>query len=278
MSRELRRVPLDFDWPLNKVWKGYVNPHYKPCPKSETNECHGGATNASTWVMSVARLMGLLGEQAEQEPRAEQLKARGQIFPHPYLEEWAQAPREDMPRAVRLRLHEIENGQERQREFMKWYHHNPPKLLTLTDEMVQFIRALAGTDPSRISGDYSYDIYRTLLKTAGIDPKSGWGTCKTCNGDGTDPSIKEAYEAWKKEAPPEGEGWQLWETVSDGSPISKVYATRDEFVAHLMDEGYSRKAAEAFCETGWAPSGMMMVADDGESTMYSDIHALDITD
>jgi hypothetical protein len=26
MGRELKRVPLDFDCPLNKVWKGYINP------------------------------------------------------------------------------------------------------------------------------------------------------------------------------------------------------------------------------------------------------------
>lgn len=24
MGREVRRVPVDFDWPINKVWKGYL--------------------------------------------------------------------------------------------------------------------------------------------------------------------------------------------------------------------------------------------------------------
>ena len=28
MGRELKRVPLDFQWPENKVWDGYLNPHY----------------------------------------------------------------------------------------------------------------------------------------------------------------------------------------------------------------------------------------------------------
>lgn len=28
MSREVKRVPLDFDWPLNKTWRGYVNPYH----------------------------------------------------------------------------------------------------------------------------------------------------------------------------------------------------------------------------------------------------------
>lgn len=27
MSRNLKRVPLDFDWPLNIIWKGYLNPY-----------------------------------------------------------------------------------------------------------------------------------------------------------------------------------------------------------------------------------------------------------
>jgi hypothetical protein len=26
MSREVRRVPLDFDWPMNEVWDGYLRP------------------------------------------------------------------------------------------------------------------------------------------------------------------------------------------------------------------------------------------------------------
>ena len=27
MGRELKRVPLDFDWPRGEIWKGYVCPH-----------------------------------------------------------------------------------------------------------------------------------------------------------------------------------------------------------------------------------------------------------
>lgn len=61
--------------------------------------------------------------------------------------------------------------------------------------------------------------------------------------------------------PPEGEGWQIWETVSEGSPTSPVFATREELIEHLMTKGAggvcgpsSREAAERFVETGWAPS------------------------
>lgn len=33
MGRELKRVPLDFDWPLNERWKGYVSPEWRACPE-----------------------------------------------------------------------------------------------------------------------------------------------------------------------------------------------------------------------------------------------------
>ena len=65
MGRELKRVPMDFDWPLNKIWYGYRNSlcngecddckHYAElkglkyrkygCPEEELAEwCEDGAT------------------------------------------------------------------------------------------------------------------------------------------------------------------------------------------------------------------------------------------
>ena len=35
MGRELKRVPLDFDWPLNKVWDGYLRGHR--CGEAESS-------------------------------------------------------------------------------------------------------------------------------------------------------------------------------------------------------------------------------------------------
>lgn len=41
MGRELKRVPLDFDWPIGKVWEGYANPACKTCEKEDCSweEC-----------------------------------------------------------------------------------------------------------------------------------------------------------------------------------------------------------------------------------------------
>lgn len=46
MGREVKRVPLDFDAPLDKVWKGYINPHGDSCRGCESCEKTGLAPGA----------------------------------------------------------------------------------------------------------------------------------------------------------------------------------------------------------------------------------------
>ena len=40
-------------------------------------------------------------------------------------------------------------------------------------------------------------------------------------------------------APPKGEGWQMWETCSEGSPISPVFKTPEDVATWLADTGAS---------------------------------------
>jgi hypothetical protein len=54
-------------------------------------------------------------------------------------------------------------------------------------------------------------------------------------------------------------GWQMYETVSDGTPLSPVFATKDELAAWLAspeagDEQRSPAVAARFVEEGWAPT------------------------
>lgn len=65
--------------------------------------------------------------------------------------------------------------------------------------------------------------------------------------------------------PPTGEGWQLWETVSEGSPISPVFRDREGLIDWIASSMYddsrvgpplSREQAERFVDAGWAPSGI----------------------
>ena len=60
---------------------------------------------------------------------------------------------------------------------------------------------------------------------------------------------------------PEGTpyGWQMYEDVSEGTPLSPIFETKDELARWLASpvagrERVSASAAARFVETGWAPS------------------------
>jgi hypothetical protein len=85
--------------------------------------------------------------------------------------------------------------------------------------------------------------------------------CPCCEGEGkVSPEIKI----------PTGPGYQMWETVSEGSPISPVFATPEELARWLADTGASAfgdmtatyEQWLATCKKGWAPSAVLS-ADKG---------------
>ena len=273
MGREIRRVPLDFDWPLEKTWEGFLNPHGKPCPAAADNLCHHGETPAAQWLMAIARLLALIGDEAAAEPQQEELRARGRLFPHPYLTEWGQAPRCEMPADVRERIAAMTSSRDRVHASLAFERDNPPKLAPFTPQLAELMQKLCGEGyrPSPFS-DNSYEFYRSLLRFAGVDPAT-WGHCKVCGGEGIDPAVKETHDAWTPTAPPEGPGWQVWETVSEGSPISPVFGTKEELIAYLVETGYSQIAAEKFCDAGWVPSAMGQTRPDGSTDFRADIEA-----
>ena len=72
-------------------------------------------------------------------------------------------------------------------------------------------------------------------------------------GRSPDPESYRA-EAW---TPEQATCYQIYETVSEGTPVSPVFETLDELQAWLIEQGYSEKAAEGFAKTGWVPSGVI---------------------
>jgi len=48
--------------------------------------------------------------------------------------------------------------------------------------------------------------------------------------------------------------YQIYETVSEGTPVSPVFETLDELANWLIKQGYSQQAARNFAKGGWAPS------------------------
>jgi len=81
------------------------------------------------------------------------------------------------------------------------------------------------------------------------------------------PPTEECYRkrAW---TPEEATHYQVYQTVSEGTPVTPHFATKKELVEYLVecgdewnqkrgDGGWDRKAAEKFVEIGSAPSMMV---------------------
>ena len=232
MGREIKRVALNFDWPLSERWEGFVNPHYVACP-----DCKGGQTTSGWALQRLAHLIHVVGQDSLErpkgfEPTPGQYRVIGRRnYPHP----WSVEAGIDDP------------GEE--------FH-----------ELVLGLTGLPAEEAFSIGGSGQWEIMRKILTAAGLP--EDWCTCKRCGGEGIHPDHQEVYEAWAPTQPPAGEGWQLWETVSEGSPITPVFTTAEELIDYMAKppvgagrvgwaQGYSRKVAEAFVKgPGWAPSGV----------------------
>lgn len=93
--------------------------------------------------------------------------------------------------------------------------------------------------------------YQTKYASKSVE---GW-ECPFCWGEGeANPGDIE---------PPEGDGWQLWEEVSEGSPITPVFATAEELANWLVTPGNDKSITcgttreqwlQMFHGPGWAPS------------------------
>ncbi len=208
MGREIKRVPLDFGWPLGETWSGYLPPDWRKCPSPD---CDNGSTVAGKWVEAIIYPLLMLDE-----PDC----GRGM---HPWLQ------------AIQLQPD------------------RPP-----SSDIKAFCMALAGRESSFLGHDAidHWHALKVIVRAAGLP--DDYFTCKVCSGHAIHPEDLAASEAWTRTEPPAGDGWQMWETVSEGSPITPVFATREKLVEHLVTvEAWDRSAADAFTREGWAPSLMM---------------------
>jgi hypothetical protein len=209
-------------------------------------------------------MLALLGEQARSEPHAEELRRRGQLYPHPYLREFPMAPHHEIPREVSAQIGTIEDHDARMSALRRHLEAHPPQLVPFGEETLVLIEGLSKRPRKdfAIGAGVDYAIYKRLRELASL-PKE-WGTCPVCKGEGVDPAVREAYEAWERIEPPKGEGWQLWQTVSDG-PLSPVFKTADELVDWMCEpvppKKRTRFAPEAFPDSPWGQGWRREIAD-----------------
>lgn len=281
MGREVKRVPPGFDWPLEKVWGGFVNPFYRQsiqCP-----DCDGSGSSPEA-----RHLKDLWYGNAAFKPEDRGSK--------PFLPTDAAVRRfaernvshspgfygsgESAIHREAVRLCALFNSQ--------WSHHlSAADVAALIDDgrLMDFThtwKAGEGWKPNEvprvptpeevnvwsISG-FGHDSINQWIVVGAECKRLGRETgCKRCSGEGQlwpTPEIKQAADSWEQTEPPVGDGWQVWETVSEGSPVTPAFATRDELIAYLVeggdawdrkrgDGGWTRENAESFIDQAWAPT------------------------
>lgn len=194
--RALKRVPLDFQPPLNKVWEGYINPHPGPLT---CNFCDGSGYNTATkqiaddfygfddcrraWCDDITQdeVQALVDEGCLMD------------FTHTWTSGEGWKRREDgyIPTADEVNANQRKGGLDGHDTINRWI------------------------------------LIEARAKRLGV-----FGKCPICKAEGTfphpDEAIRKLHEEWKEYEPPAGNGYQLWETCSEGSPISPVFATAEE--------------------------------------------------
>lgn len=228
MGRELKRVPLNFAWPIKEIWGGYISPFHSV-------KCQ--ACDAYGWEPRVLELertfYDLDGGRANAwhdrltQDEVDALVAEGRLYdlaqtftpgkgwqpdpskPHPTAEQvnaWARKPigHDAINRGICIqarakRLYGLEGNETR-------------------------CKVCFGSGCLYAPRGRGVVCDRTKVKPEGLP--------RIVNDQVV---LALASETWKWIEPPRGKGFQLWETTSEGSPISPVFATIEELCAWAAD-------------------------------------------
>lgn len=222
MGRELKRVALDFEWPLEEVWSGYLNPVNFRDVTTKCKTCKGTGLAKETLEFR-DRFYGHSHFKPDNPIRADDpllLKMVKEARPGPGIDIAYEA--EKIARSMNSR----ESCHLTQADVDALIaSRRLPEGLTANEANIRM-----ALHHSSCSLDF-YRVAKARAEALGIPI-----TCPDCDGEGShwnSDEERERYESWESEEPPSGEGWQMWETVSEGSPISPVFETAEELARWL---------------------------------------------
>lgn len=277
MGREIKRVPLDFNWPIDKIWDGFLMPetlHEKACqrrdgsgysaagrrlhqlwygyvPFDPTENGSTPYTAATPEVRAFAeRNVGYAPEfygvgELDIVSEAQRL---ADLFNGRWMNHLSQYDVDALVESGRLmdftHTWDPEN---------RWHPRDPMPKIT-ADEVNRW--SILGFGHDAINAG---NVIEAACKRNGVPHR-----CPDCEGHGcieVYPGQRAEADAWERTEPPAGEGWQLWETVSEGSPITPVYDTPEGLARYISSPSYhwgrgstTYDQALAMVTAGWAPS------------------------
>jgi hypothetical protein len=266
MSREVRRVPLDFDWPLSKVWDGYLMSdrlHGEDCPDCKNGYSPRAQHLFSLWYGYIPFDPASTGSTPlRHDTPAVRAFAERNVANSP---DFYGAGETAIVREAQ-RLATLWNGM--------WSHHLAQEdvdALVAAGRLMDFTHTWVKGDgwqkkdppvvpPAGQVNEWSLcgfghdSINASVVIGARCEREGIDATCPTCKGHASVeryPEQRAEAEAWEPTNPPAGDGWQLWETVSEGSPVTPVLPTADALVTYLCDkEGFNATAARTLVQRG----------------------------
>lgn len=280
MGRELKRVALDFEWPLDEVWDGFIN----PLPAATQCEvCDGSGLSVEgkhlqdLWYGYIPfnpADKGSIPFTTADEAIVEFATRNVERSPEYYGRDAKAVARESLRLCNRFNSswsHHLNAddvtallNEDRLKDFTHtwtseegWKLKEPPYIPTPREVNVWSIGGGRGHD----SGN-QWICAKAECKRLDVSI-----LCSHCEGEGSiwpSQETKQAYEGWEPTEPPAGEGYQIWETVSEGSPISPVFSSAHDLAKYMVttrwgaDKGTSFETWMKFIEgPGWAPSAIM---------------------
>lgn len=275
MSRTLKRVALDFSWPLRKRWEGYLNPY----DGQKCQTCRG-----SGYSKEAKRFQDEWYGYSSFDPVAYGATPLTQA--HPAIEAFAKRNVESAPEYYGTGLRALEAEQYRlYRLFRNQWSHNLIQedvdallragrlwdftRIPRTKEQNEVVRQrLADGGNSWLPESNGYrptpeEVNTWSMCGMGHDSINCWACvqarceregvptgCSICEGEGVlwDPEVKLLHDAWQTQEPPAGEGFQLWETTSEGSPDSPVFSTLKDLCLWCANNATTFGSAKATAE------------------------------
>ena len=302
MGRELKRVPPDFSWPLDKTWHGFLNPHYKAV---KCTACDGTGASpraryfSNQWYGKVPFHPAQTGSEpfSPKHPAIVQLAQRNIGHDESFYARLHRATsKDDAIYQEACRLCDHFNSQ--------WSHHlgqvdvdalvDGERLWDFThrprtQEEADKLKADAAVDGGNDHWMREPNGYRPTAKEVNEWSLCGFGHdcinqsicvgarckregvehyCAKCEGHGEIWPSKEAevlHDSWEKVEPPTGGAYQIWETVSEGSPVSPPFLRPEDLARWMVanDDSVTKGTdydgwMKFILGDGWAPSMVMV--------------------
>lgn len=276
MGREVKRVALDFNWPVGKTWEGFLMPdelRAGKCPDCELGYGPEAQRMYQQWYGYVPLnpkdvtiitpdspgLMDIMRHKIDNDWRGDGSTRR-------FYDNMFRTTGEDTVRAEAQRMCDIYNGQlshnlnqddvdalveaGRLMDFTHTWSEGPgwvkkdPEYRPTADEVNLW--SLHGMGHDSINCGV---VLKSRCERIGVSH-----LCPTCNGEAEsyrDEAHKKAHDDWTETEPPAGEGWQMWENTSEGSPISPVFDAPEKLARWLADSNASAFGDQGATYEAW---------------------------